>query len=203
MTSASTCKCAFSLITSCLFSSQVPLPSDLEVWGAGLKFVEVHQAFFKQDWLHQIWLVDLNRFTTKPLSRLFVNVMKYVDRERADDYTPAWKIAKSNITPMLIEKQWMNLMWWWKLRRGATILEKEQMEERLQVPSPQPSMFVEGFSQEFTHDHLPRFFHRSIYVGKICGDVRLYSPTQLTLCNVNSCLIARWCVHSDCVASWS
>ena len=69
-------------------------------------------------------------------------------------------------------------MRWWKLRRGATILEKEQMEERLQVPSPQPSMFVEGFSQEFTHDHLPRFFHWSIYVGKICGDVRLYSPTQ-------------------------
>ena len=99
MAPASNCKCAFSLITSCLFSSQVPLPSDLEVWGAGLKFVEVHQAFFKQDWLHQIWLVDLNRFTTKPLSRLFVNVVKYVDRERADDSTPAWKTAQSNITP--------------------------------------------------------------------------------------------------------
>ena len=99
MAPASNCKCAFSLITSCLFSSQVPLPSDLEVWGAGLKFVEVHQAFFKQDWLHQIWLVDLNRFTTKPLSRLFVNVVKYVDRERADDSTPAWKTVQSNITP--------------------------------------------------------------------------------------------------------
>ena len=99
MAPASNCKCAFSLITSCLFSSQVPLPSDLEVWGAGLKFVEVHQAFFKQDWLHQIWLVDLNRFTTKPLSCLFVNVVKYVDRERADDSTPAWKTVQSNITP--------------------------------------------------------------------------------------------------------
>ena len=99
MAPASNCKCAFSLITSCLFSSQVPLPSDLEVWGVSLKFVEVHQAFFKQDWLHQIWLVDLNRFTTKPLSRLFVNVVKYVDRERADDSTPAWKTVQSNITP--------------------------------------------------------------------------------------------------------
>ena len=99
MAPASNCKCAFSLITSCLFSSQVPLPSDLEVWGAGLKFVEVHQAFFKHDWLHQIWLGDLNRFTTKPLSCLFVNVVKYVDRERADDSTPAWKTVKSNITP--------------------------------------------------------------------------------------------------------
>ena len=75
MAPASNCKCAFSLITSCLFSSQVPLPSDLEVWGAGLKFVEVHQAFFKHDWPHQIWLGDLNRFTTKPLSCLFVNVV--------------------------------------------------------------------------------------------------------------------------------
>ena len=99
MAPASNCKCAFSLITSCLFSSQVPLPSDLEVWGAGLKFVEVHQAFFKHDWPHQIWLGDLNRFTTKPLSRLFVNVVKYVDRERADDSTPAWKTVQSNITP--------------------------------------------------------------------------------------------------------
>ena len=99
MAPASNCKCAFSLITSCLFSSQVPLPSDLEVWGAGLKFVEVHQAFFKHDWPHQIWLGDLNRFTTKPLSCLFVNVVKYVDRERADDSTPAWKTVQSNITP--------------------------------------------------------------------------------------------------------
>ena len=99
MTSASNCKCAFSLITSCLFSSQVPLPSDLEVWGAGLKFVEVHQAFFKQDWLHQTKLGDSNRLTTKPLSCLFVNVVKYADRERADDSTPAWKTAQSNITP--------------------------------------------------------------------------------------------------------
>ena len=98
MAPASNCKCAFSLITSCLFSSQVPLPPDLEVWGAGLKFVEVHQAFFKQDWLHQTKLGDSNRLTTKPLSCLFVNVVKYADRERADDSTPAWKTAQSNIT---------------------------------------------------------------------------------------------------------
>ena len=70
------------------------------------------------------------------------------------------------------------------------------MEERLQVPSPQPSMFVEGFRQEFTHDHL-RCFHWSIYLGKICGDVRLYSPTQLTLCNVNSSLIANTTVWNE------
>ena len=49
MAPASNCKGAFSLIKSCLFSSQVPLPSDLEVRGAGLKFVEVHEAFFKHD----------------------------------------------------------------------------------------------------------------------------------------------------------
>ena len=48
---SSNCKNMFSLTAepSCLSSSQVPLPSDLEILGASLKFVEVHQAFFKQD----------------------------------------------------------------------------------------------------------------------------------------------------------
>ena len=78
---------------SCLSSSQVPLPSDLEILGASLKFVEVHQAFFKQDWLHQIWPGDSNRFTTKPLSCLFVNVVKYADRETVDDSNAVKEIA--------------------------------------------------------------------------------------------------------------
>ena len=70
----------FSLMTeiSCLFSSQVPLPLFLE---DSLKFVEVHQAFFKHDWLHERKLKDSNRSTTWPLSRLFSRVMKFADRD--------------------------------------------------------------------------------------------------------------------------
>ena len=101
MAPCSNCKCSFSLITelSCLFSSQVPPPSDFEVWGALLKFAEVHQAFCRHDWLHQIRLGDPNRFTTKPLSCLFVKVVKYADRERADDSTSVRKTAQSTIIP--------------------------------------------------------------------------------------------------------
>ena len=66
------------LMAPCLFNSQVPLPFSLEV---ASKFVEVHQAFLKHRWLHDIKLSDSNRLTTWPSSRLFSCVMKKAERE--------------------------------------------------------------------------------------------------------------------------
>ena len=62
---------------SCLFSSQVPLPFFEDI----TKFAEVHQAFCKHDWLHEIKLEDLKRFTTWSGSRLFSCVRKYAERK--------------------------------------------------------------------------------------------------------------------------
>ena len=55
--------CSFNLVfslmceLSCLFSSHFPLPSSLE---DALKFVELHHAFLKHDWLHDTKRGDSN-----------------------------------------------------------------------------------------------------------------------------------------------
>jgi len=70
----------FSLISElpCLFSSHVPLPSVSEDI---LKFVELHHAFLRHDWLHDMTLADSTRLTTYPISRLFSRVIKYSERD--------------------------------------------------------------------------------------------------------------------------
>ena len=66
---------------SCLFSSQVPLPS---FSGDIMQFVEVHQAFLIHCWPHDNKLGESNRLTTYPLSCLFSRVVKYDEREKAE-----------------------------------------------------------------------------------------------------------------------
>ena len=109
--------CSFNLVFSliselpCLFSSHVPLPPFLE---DTLKLVELHHAFFKHDWPHDIKLGDSNRLTTYPLSCLFSRVMKY----------PEWDVESSSSAKTLL---WM-VPWKRKNNRRcfASITDKSQ-----------------------------------------------------------------------------
>ena len=73
-------------MTPCLFSSQVPLPFFFD---GILKLVEVHQAFLRHEWLHDIELGDSNRLTTWPLSRLFSRIVKNAEREEVESSSAA------------------------------------------------------------------------------------------------------------------
>ena len=121
----------FSLISvlSFLFSSHVPLPSFLE---DTLKFVELHHAFLKHDWLQDIKLRDSNCLTTYPVRPLFCRVMKYPEWDvksslagKAQLYMVPWKrttnIARLASICIANENQakgicWSNdntICWWW------------------------------------------------------------------------------------------
>lgn len=73
----------------CLFSSQLPLVLFLE---GILKLVEVHQEFFRQEWLHEVRLGEPNLLTTCPWSCLFACVVKNTERERLESSTTAWTV---------------------------------------------------------------------------------------------------------------